>query len=155
MKQNQTINSLNITSETKSGKKPTKMTVCLQNISRTCVISLLNMFVQLPLKVSFNLKVILIATSITPLCYTKESLKPRTRFYLIFFFFLLFADSIPQMVGFRTPLSSSVAKMNLTDTNKTIILPNYYFGKYGLLMALKSNTTRAGYIKFQVRFTYM
>ena len=44
--------------------------------------------------------------------------------------------------------------MNLTDTNKTIILPNYYFGNYGQLMALKSNTTRAGYIKFQVRFVY-
>ena len=35
MKQNQTRNSLNITSKTKPGKKPTKMTVCLQNISRT------------------------------------------------------------------------------------------------------------------------
>ena len=35
MKQNQTRNSLNITTETKPGKKPTKMIVCLQNISRT------------------------------------------------------------------------------------------------------------------------
>ena len=35
MKQNQTRNLLNITSETKPGKKPTKMSVCLQNISRT------------------------------------------------------------------------------------------------------------------------
>ena len=35
MKQNQTRNSLNITGETKLGKKPTKMTVCLQNIPRT------------------------------------------------------------------------------------------------------------------------
>ena len=35
MKQNQMKNSLNITSETKPGKKPTKMSVCLQNISRT------------------------------------------------------------------------------------------------------------------------
>ena len=35
MKQNQTRNSLNITSETKSGKKPTKMTICLQNTSWT------------------------------------------------------------------------------------------------------------------------
>ena len=32
---NQTRNSLNIASETKPGKKPTKMTVCLQNISQT------------------------------------------------------------------------------------------------------------------------
>ena len=35
MKQNQTKNSLNITTETKPGKKPTKMTVGFQNISRT------------------------------------------------------------------------------------------------------------------------
>ena len=35
MKQNQTKNSLNITTETKPGKKPTKMTVGLQNISQT------------------------------------------------------------------------------------------------------------------------
>ena len=35
MKQNQTRNSLNRTTETKPGKKPTKMTVCLQNISQT------------------------------------------------------------------------------------------------------------------------
>ena len=34
MKQNQTRNSLNVKSETKPGKKPTKMTVCLQNISQ-------------------------------------------------------------------------------------------------------------------------
>ena len=35
MKQKQTRNSLNITSETKPGKKPTETTVCLQNISQT------------------------------------------------------------------------------------------------------------------------
>ena len=35
MKQNQTRNLLSITSETKPDKKLTKMTVCLQNISRT------------------------------------------------------------------------------------------------------------------------
>ena len=35
MKQNQTRTTLNITSETTAGKKATKMTVCLQNISRT------------------------------------------------------------------------------------------------------------------------
>ena len=35
IKQNQTRNSLNITSETKPGKTPTKITVCLENISRT------------------------------------------------------------------------------------------------------------------------
>ena len=40
MKQNQTRNSLNITSETKPGKEPTKMTVCLQNISLTGTIYL-------------------------------------------------------------------------------------------------------------------
>ena len=68
------------------------------------------------------------------------------------FFVLLFADTTPLMVGFRTPLSSSQAKTNLSDTNTTTILPNYYFGKYGFLRALKSNTTRAGYIKFQVGF---
>ena len=34
MKQNQTKNLLIITTETKTGKKPTKMTVCFQNISR-------------------------------------------------------------------------------------------------------------------------
>lgn len=66
--------------------------------------------------------------------------------------FLLFADTTPLMVGFRTPLSSSQAKTNLSDSNTTIILPSYYFGKYGYLRALKSNTTRAGYIKFQVGF---
>ena len=70
-------------------------------------------------------------------------------------FVSLSADSTPQMVGFRTPLSSSQAQMNLRDTNKTIILPNYYFGKTGVLMALKSNTTHAGYIKIQVRFVYI
>ena len=67
-------------------------------------------------------------------------------------FVLLFADTTPLMVGFRTSLSSSQAKTNLSDTNTTIILPNYYFGKYGFLRALKSITTRAGYIKFQVGF---
>ena len=35
MKQKQTRNSLNIASETKPGKKPTEITICLQNISRT------------------------------------------------------------------------------------------------------------------------
>ena len=35
IKQNRTRNSLKITSETKPGKKPTKMTICLQNISQT------------------------------------------------------------------------------------------------------------------------
>lgn len=68
------------------------------------------------------------------------------------FFVLLSTDSTPQMVGFKTPLSSSQAKMNLSDTNKTIILPNYYFGNTGRLTAVKSNTTRAGYIELQVRF---
>ena len=67
-------------------------------------------------------------------------------------FVLLFADTTPLMVGFRTQLSASQAKTNLSDTNTTIILPSYYFGKYGFLRALKSNTTRAGYIKFQVGF---
>ena len=38
MKQKQTRNSLNISSETKPSKKPTKMTVCLKNISRTSTI---------------------------------------------------------------------------------------------------------------------
>jgi len=67
-------------------------------------------------------------------------------------FVLLFADTTPLMVGLRTSLSSSQAETNLSDTNTTIILPNYYFGKYGYLRALKSNTIRAGYIKFQVSF---
>ena len=35
IKQNQTRNSLNITSETKPIKKPTNMAICLQNTSRT------------------------------------------------------------------------------------------------------------------------
>ena len=35
MKQNQMRNSLNVTSETKPGKKPTKLSLCLQNISQT------------------------------------------------------------------------------------------------------------------------
>lgn len=74
--------------------------------------------------------------------------------FMLNIFVLLFADTTPQMVGFRTPLSSSQAKMNSSDTNTTIILPNYYFGRYGLLRALKSNTTRAGYIKLQVGFAY-
>ena len=38
MKQNQTKNSPNITTKTKPSKKPSKMTVCLQNVSRPVTI---------------------------------------------------------------------------------------------------------------------
>ena len=40
MKRNQTRNSLNMTSQTKPGKKQTKMTVFLQNVSQTGTIHL-------------------------------------------------------------------------------------------------------------------
>lgn len=55
------------------------------------------------------------------------------------------------MVGYRTPFSSKQNEMSLVDANKTIILPDFYFGKTGALVALKSNVSYPGYIKFQVR----
>lgn len=68
-------------------------------------------------------------------------------------FFFRSSDSTPQMVGYKTRLPSSEPKFNLSDANKTIILPNYYFGKTGRLVAVKSNTTRAGHIELQVGTT--
>ena len=45
--------------------------------------------------------------------------------------------------------------MNLTDANKTIILPDFYFGDSGTLGALKSNVSYPGYIIVQVRLINM
>ena len=60
------------------------------------------------------------------------------------------ADTYPLTVGFETVFSSSQNKMSLKDANKTIILPDFYFGNSGVLMALKSEVSAAGYINFQV-----
>lgn len=45
--------------------------------------------------------------------------------------------------------------MNLKDANKTIILPDFYFGESGTLIALKSNVSYPGYIIVQVRLINM
>ena len=65
------------------------------------------------------------------------------------------SDTNPQAVGYTTPFSSSQNQMNLKDANKTIILPDFYFGESGTLIALKSNVSYPGYIIVQVRLINM
>ena len=65
------------------------------------------------------------------------------------------SDTNPKAVGYTTPFSPSQNQMNLKEANKTIILPDFYFGESGTLIALKSNVSYPGYIIVQVRVINM